>query len=228
MAYDADGKKICSKCGAKHAPTSEFWAKDRRATDGLHSECKKCKAMASMRWAVKNSEKLRIKGIQRRAEHPEKMRAYDARRRAEHPEKAREDWAKRDARKKSLSHTLASAQWRRALDYFGGVCPYCNKPLRLGQTWAQEHVVPQIARGGWDADNIVPACNSLKGSLGKGCNNAKGTRDFREFCLTEFGPKDGQAAIDRILAYFEWVKEQDAQQPIRVTVNEYEGVPAND
>jgi hypothetical protein len=248
MAYDADGNKVCSKCGGKHVPTQEFWSKDKHRSDGLSSYCKSCKALYNSSETAKacrnkyqreHPEQMRRNRRKYLATHREERRAYDAKRsreniaakrvqnakyhaehtehvrirnakwRAENPEKKRMKDSRRRARKKNLSHTLTASQWRRTLEYFGGLCPYCNKPLRLGQTWAKEHVIPQIARGGWDADNIIPACHSLNGALDKGCNNRKSTRDFREFCLTEFGPKKGQQAIDRILAYFAWVKQQD-------------------
>lgn len=63
--------------------------------------------------------------------------------------------AQRRALLAGLPATLTEADWEASLQFFGNRCAYCGDaavPLH------QEHVVPLSVGGGYEADNIVPAC----------------------------------------------------------------------
>ena len=71
---------------------------------------------------------------------------------------------RRRARKACLPATLTEKDWNYCVGWFGNACAYCGAtdvPLQ------QDHVVSQMADGGYVATNIVPACER--------CNASKGT-----------------------------------------------------
>lgn len=67
------------------------------------------------------------------------------------------------AREKGVEGTLSVFEWQRSLDYFAGVCAYCQKSLAL----TIDHFVPIAFGGGTTYSNCVPCCyfcNTRKGS----------------------------------------------------------------
>lgn len=80
--------KRCSKCGEFKIKSS--FSPDKRAKDGLQSQCKGCKNRADNDARAKNPEKSREQARVRRLENLENARAKAREKYAENPEKFRE------------------------------------------------------------------------------------------------------------------------------------------
>lgn len=87
-----------------------------------------------------------------------------------------------------LLSTLTIAQWKFAIEYFNGLCAYCQKK----QWSAIEHFIPVCNGGGTTSENCIPACTA--------CNGKKLGKPAR----TVFSAQQ----IERILTFFEVVKSR--------------------
>lgn len=89
----------------------------------------------------------------------------------DNPEKTRMWSQRRKARKAMLPHSLSEEEWEQTLEAFDYSCAYCgHKPSEGEPRLHQEHFIPVSHRGGYTAENIIPACKS--------CNSSKHTRGF--------------------------------------------------
>ena len=160
--------KTCSTC-KEAKPTTEFH-KDRKSSDGLHSECKQCRAAYAKKYREDNVEKLFAdkkkyyeenpetlvaRNKKYREENREKEAARNKKYREENPEKMRAKDQRRRALKSALPATFTPKQWKQALAYFDHKCAYCGKPLSKAH---QEHFIPLSKGGGYTKRNIVPSC----------------------------------------------------------------------
>jgi 5-methylcytosine-specific restriction endonuclease McrA len=130
-------------------------------------------------------------GAKRRG-HPN-VKRYNAK----HPEKLATQRAIRRARMNKLPHTLTPEQWQRCLGYWESRCAYCSeKPFKIHI----EHYIPVASSNcpGTVVTNIIPACER--------CNTAK--RDVLPIAWlsANFPPNEVTAIMERIEAYFEWVR----------------------
>lgn len=80
--------KQCTQCG-EVKPLGEF-VKDKRHSDGLTSNCKKCCRERSRAWAAANPERQRARTSAWNASHPDQAREYSRRWDAAHREERRE------------------------------------------------------------------------------------------------------------------------------------------
>lgn len=123
-----------------------------------------------------------------------RKRAYEATHRDEinarkraHPEWDCMHNERRRAAKAKVESTLTKAEWFATIEYFGNVCAYCGRPMKL----TQDHFVPVSAGGGLTKANTIPACLS--------CNSSKQARPFAEWYKgTEFYSPERE---QRILAF---------------------------
>lgn len=136
-------------------------------------------------------------------DHPEYRREY----RARNKELFRTVKLRRRARVNGLPNTLTTAEWQRALDYFGNCCAICERPTGLWHTLAADHWIPldddRADNPGTVATNIIPLCHGQSG-----CNNSKGAKDPEVWLAQTFSKRKAKQILVKINAYFQWVKEQ--------------------
>ena len=181
-----DGTRTCSQC-EQRLPISEFH-KDKIATGGRRSKCKKCRINLVKDWYQDNKERQSGREKKRRLANVEKYTEKEALRYIKDREKriglATEHSHRRKARK--LETVIEKGISKSALKKkFGTKCYYCKKEMDfsvgVGRKFNKdmatiEHLIP-LARGGehtWE--NTVLACRHCNIS-----KNAKTTEEFEEF-----------------------------------------------
>ena len=181
-----DGTRTCTKCMARK-PVSDFH-KDKTATDGIRSTCKRCRIDHVKNWYQDNQARQQKRANLRRKEDPEKERLREAERYIKDREKrillATEHSHRRKARRlKTVVEKGISKSSLKKL--FGTKCFYCEKEMdfsvAIGRKFSRdmatiEHLIP-LARGGehtWE--NTVLACRHCNIS-----KNAKSIEEFEEF-----------------------------------------------
>jgi len=182
----ADGTRTCTKCMVIK-PVSDFH-KDKTATDGIRSTCKKCRIDHVKDWYQDNKPRQQKRANLRRKQDPEKERLREAERYIKDREKrillATEHSHRRKARK--LKTVVEKGISKAALKkLFGTKCFYCEKEMDfsvgIGRKFNRdmatiEHLIP-LAKGGehtWE--NTVLACRHCNIS-----KNAKSIEEFEEF-----------------------------------------------
>jgi 5-methylcytosine-specific restriction endonuclease McrA len=181
-----DGTRTCSQCELRLAIT-EFH-KDKTATGGRRSKCKKCRINHVKDWYEENKERQSGREKKRRRANVEKYAEKEALRYVKDREKriglATEHSHRRKARK--LKTVIEKGISKSALKKkFGTKCYYCKKEMDfsvgVGRKFNKdmatiEHLIP-LARGGehtWE--NTVLACRHCNIS-----KNAKTIEEFEEF-----------------------------------------------
>lgn len=135
----------------------------------------------------------------------EKTREYVRAYRRRNPDKQKMRDHARIARKHAIPDGMTTKNWQHALNYFNGCCAVCGKPAGLFHTIAADHWIP-LSKGGYHTpDNIIPLCHDKKDGQGS-CNNSKSNRDPIEWLTQKFGPRKAKQILERIEAYFAWVK----------------------
>ena len=175
--------KTCSTC-KEAKPTTEFH-KDRKSSDGLHSECKQCRAA----YWTKTRETLVARNKKYREENREKEAARNKKYREENPEKMRAKDQRRRALKSALPATFTPKQWKQALAYFDHKCAYCGKPLSKAH---QEHFIPLSKGGGYTKRNIVPSCPK--------CNLSKSNKNPLDWLMMK---TKGLVAYVKVMKYLD-------------------------
>ena len=205
--------KTCRDCSTAK-PKTEF-SEHPGAKDGRRGSCKECCAAKERARRVLRGDAMRAKQRERYRQNPLPainrvnawVRANPERRRAnalayalrnldkikqwqrENPEKLREGRRRRQAVRKARQAgnggEINRAQWLSIVASTGGLCIYCQRPMRL----VVDHVVP-IARGGRTvAANLVPCCQR--------CNSRKADHEPFRWIETHHG----QEAVTRVLAH---------------------------
>lgn len=158
------------------------------------------------RYARKNDTKeKRYRNEKRRKEKDpvkfkEQKSASDLRRK----EKRNINWQSREARKRSLPTDFTIQDWQFALDYFGGCCAVCGKPLfGLFHRPAMDHWIPVSDPNcpGNIPTNIAPLCDG-----NDGCNQSKNAHDPEQWLQKKF-PKQAKAILARIHEFFSKVRQ---------------------
>lgn len=192
--------------------TKEYRRKAYEADPQKHRDRVRLERQADPRKAQerdkRQSEKHHEKRIQRSREwyskNPDVGREASRNWRRSNPAKYKAQKLKRRARERSLPDAFTPEDWLRCLDYFGYRCAYCGK---RGAVLTGDHYVPladlRSDNPGTVPTNIVPACRS--------CNCSKGDSDPVEWLTHKFDPEQAQAALDRVNAYFELIRQQDNQ-----------------
>jgi len=115
----------------------------------------------------------------------------------------------RSLRLSQLPCTFTEDQALRALAYFGDRCAACGRPAGLFHILAFDHWIPLVSNRednpGTVAENMIPLCHSREGDT-EGCNNVKHSQDPYYWALRQFGDKKGRKVINRVEAYFNWVR----------------------
>lgn len=190
--YD-NSVKECNCCGELKPRDADNYYRDENSKDGFDGGCKACtskntadsrkkyyennkeKILEDSRGWLKNNRKQRREW--RRShyqENIESMRVYQNEWFRDNPDKVRMYSQRRTARVNELPNTLTETEWEEVLYHFGHSCSYCGiHQDDLKTVLNQEHVIPVTKKGGYTADNIIPACKS--------CNSSKSNRDFEEW-----------------------------------------------
>lgn len=145
--------KQCSTCKSL-VPVTSF-ARDRRAKDGLFSQCSNCKKESQRRWNKANPDRLSAAAKRHDANNPHARKIAKANSRA---------------RAYGVDGQLTTDDWLAVLDRYGEFCLRCGN-LEAIQL---DHVIP-LSRGGSNSrDNIQPLCGE--------CNNRKraNIEDYRK------------------------------------------------
>ena len=179
-----DGTRTCSECELRQ-PISNFH-KDKNATDGFRSKCKKCRLSTVKRWYAENQPRQLERHRKAYERDIEKIRIRDSARyekdKPKRLELASEHSQLRRARKAKVIRERGIS--RLALrKLFGDNCYYCGvlmdftpaKDRKFKKNHASiEHLVPLSKGGNHTWENVVLACHS--------CNtqkNAKSEEDFK-------------------------------------------------
>jgi len=130
------------------------------------------------------SEKRKIRHIINREEENERSRRYQK----NNPDKFRKSRKKYRATERGKLWAVVHEHNRRCLGKieievalelkkeYGGICPYCNKPIKTGTI---DHIIP-VARGGNNScSNLVWCCKS--------CNSSKNKRQLIEWRVAKVG-----------------------------------------
>lgn len=183
-----DTTKPCSKCKVIKPRTNEFYNKDKRASDGLTSQCKRCGAAQRKEYAQAHPDVNRRASEKYRRKYPERYKNNQDRFTEKYPDrrkKFRRRWRinnpdaeaamkyRRISKMKELPHTLTAQEWEDIKAEFNYSCAYCGKTwLELDHSLFREHVLPVSRGGGYTKDNIVPSCRV--------CNSTKHDRTPEE------------------------------------------------
>ena len=179
-----DGTRTCSECDLRQ-PIANFH-KDKNATDGFRSKCKKCRLNTVKKWYAENQPRQLERHRKAYERDIEKIRVRDSARyekdKPKRLELASEHSQLRRARKaKAVRERGISRLALRKL--FGDNCYYCGvlmdftpaKDRKFKKNHASiEHLVPLSKGGNHTWENVVLACHS--------CNtqkNAKSEEDFK-------------------------------------------------
>ncbi len=180
--------KRCYHCDEEKPPT-EFY-RDKRATDGLKSECKACFGVMQTKWAQANPEKKRALEKRWRLAHPEEFKATLRRSQQKHKEKRyaeHVEWKRQNperwnelmraarwrykARKRGAEGSHGVEDIRRIYKEQRGRCAICR--CKLGKNYHTDHIFPLRLGGSNWASNIQLTCAS--------CNHSKQGKDPIEF-----------------------------------------------
>jgi hypothetical protein len=111
---------------------------------------------------------------------------------------------RRAALVRALPSDFSAGDWARAVEYFNGRCAVCDRPPGLWHTLAADHWIPLTHPDcpGTVPTNIVPLCHQ-----DGGCNNHKSSKHPEQWLVETFGMRRAGEILERINAFFEWVKE---------------------
>jgi hypothetical protein len=163
------------------------------------------------RWRKENKDRKREETKRWREANPERARELTRRWRKANPEKAKATKHRRRARERNLPDVFIAQDWQRCLDYWQHRCAACGRPQGLWHVLSPDHWIalsdPRPDNPGTVATNIAPLCFAKKDGAG-GCNNSKGDRDAADWLNSKFGATKAAEILERVSAYFEWVKQQ--------------------
>lgn len=146
--------KTCGSCG-KTKTHSEF-TKNKSAKDGYRYACNLCRSI--------------YRTVINRAVETEYRKRYHRNNKIKAPKRTCNRFKQhaRIAKNLSLMCDLTEHQWQETLRSCDFKCVYC------GSKWeSYDHFVPLSKGGGFEINNIVPACSS--------CNSAKHNKSPFEF-----------------------------------------------
>lgn len=140
-----------------------------------------------------------------RAKNPEKYRKQRVAYRHKAADKLRLIMQRYVARKAGLPNDFTEQDWQFALDYFGGCCAVCGRPiLGLFHSASADHWIPLSSPDcpGTIPVNMVPLCFQIDG-----CNNSKHNRDPNEWLIWKFGEKQAKVILVKVQEFFTKVRQ---------------------
>lgn len=148
--------KRCSKC--RRFRSVESFSGDKRAVDGLQSQCKACICANGKKWRVDNPEKWRAARSGWKGANPDKVRAI-------HRNTSHKRYQQKKGGGLGAVNLLA---WETAQRK---VCHWCG--IRCAREFHVDHIIPLAKGGAHEVTNLCIACPS--------CNLRKAARDPIEF-----------------------------------------------
>lgn len=144
------------------------------------------------------------------ASNADKVREYNRLYKATNSESGIVHSHRRRARKLALPDKFTSQDWTRCLEYFNYTCAVCGRQLRdlfATHTAAADHWIAltdkRPGNPGTVPWNIVPLCHGQRG-----CNGSKHNTPAEEWLKWKFGATRAAKILERVNAYFEWVKQR--------------------
>jgi hypothetical protein len=120
---------------------------------------------------------------------------------------------RRRAAERNLPNNWTPADMTYALDYFGGCCAYCGRPLNgIFHMMAFDHYIAvndkRADNPGTVPTNMLPACHARKDAPAgtPACNNGKHNKPPEVWLVERFGKRKAATIIARIEAFFETVR----------------------
>jgi hypothetical protein len=156
------------------------------------------KRVNNRRWYENNKVKVNTQAREWVKKNPDKRRIVARNWRIANPDKTGAASHRYHAQRRSLPATFTSEQWRRCLEWWNNTCAYCGAQQSAGHILEQEHVESVSMGGGYIALNIIPACRA--------CNASKNNTPLKEWLAFRHAPSKTKAILERIEAYFEYVK----------------------
>jgi hypothetical protein len=160
------------------------------------------------RYRERHREKTRESEARYRKEHQKQVCEWRARWAKEHPEKVNESNRRHRARKHNLPVAFTTTQAVAALDYWKRRCAFCGIQLNQLSMFEDiqthmDHFIPLSDKRpdnpGTVVGNMLPSCAD--------CNRHKNGLDPIEWITGKFGKRKAKRVIERIEAYFEWVRQ---------------------
>jgi hypothetical protein len=153
--------KICSKCKKEFKATYEFFVADKRASDGLQSNCRDCGRKVSRRYYRNNKETCKQRTLKWQKDNKERCNKKGMRWKKKNPDKLAIKEARRRARKRSQCPSLTDDEKQQIIDIY-------KNSKELGSNWQVDHIMP-LAKGGLHhPDNlqiVLKEYNQKKGVL---------------------------------------------------------------
>ena len=178
LILEVDNMKVCSTC--KQLKTLECFGKDKRAKNGLRSQCKECeKKYRANAERNRDPEKKRIHAKQYRETHKDIEKARLKKWKTDSPEKYRAYHARSKFKNRcSVSEYDSSINLEKLYNRDKGICALCggycdyNDFIFIGGTFIAGYTYPSIdhikplSKGGahtWDNVQLAHKyCNSIK------------------------------------------------------------------
>ena len=167
--------RICRVCG-ETKPIDQFEVDRRCKKSGRTNRCKACKAKDNDRYRATLDGKI--------------VRAFHD--------------AKRRAAKAGVEDTLTIEQLRAVVDFFDGLCPYCNSEIDKSALTI-DHIIAMSLGGKNEAGNITIAHSS--------CNRRKGNLPLLTFYERE--QRFDDASLYSIVSYMSLVSGKDREDTLK-------------
>jgi 5-methylcytosine-specific restriction endonuclease McrA len=148
--------KICKRCHNEKS-LDNF---RKHSGPWLRAECTECQDEYRRRYYDAHRDKILSQSRKNYADNPVKFIGRSLAWAKKNPDTAKIRKANRRALNRSASGNFTAREWRQLKADYCDLCAYCNQKRPL----TADHVVPLIAGGSNNIDNIVPACKSCNSS----------------------------------------------------------------
>lgn len=208
-AYYADNREEINK---RRRARYRLRPEQKREQDRLYRERNKdqIEARRKARY-IQNNHYIKARTREYRRRNRDHVRQQSREYYKKHTVQMRLYSSKRRSQKLNLPYGFSERDWKRCLEYFHHCCAVCGRQssnLFNEYHLAQDHWIPvsdtRIDNPGTVPTNIVPLCHGVEG-----CNNSKNNKDPIKWLAQEFGKRKAKQILDRIEAYFEWVRTQN-------------------
>lgn len=196
--------KTCSRCGEVKPATTEFYYKNKSASDGLFPYCIDCNKKKTKTWRKDNPDKHKKLYLKRNSTPKQQESMYEGNKKRRETGEYRK-WQQNNTDKTKgynlkrahKNHDITDKEWLECKEYFNFECAYCGISEALhkelhNQQLHKEHVDHSGSNG---IDNCVPSC--------KHCNSSKHT-----YHVDEWYTKQEFYNIDKLYKIIKWLDTQ--------------------
>jgi 5-methylcytosine-specific restriction endonuclease McrA len=194
--YEANAGRISERSRRDYKANREQYRNRQRDYYRHHSAIISEK---SRKWSKDNPERKHRYDRDWQRANPDKVRIINRKWRQANPDKIRIKQGRRRTRLIGLPNTFTNDDWARALEYFHGVCAYCQQPPNLfdvNRVLHVDHFIPLADPScpGTIPTNMIPACQK--------CNLSKQHQSPIEWLTVTFGKRKAKNILKRIEDYF--------------------------